>query len=80
MAKGYEGLIPLRKTSKAKSKESEGRTQKDAQGKRMDDEGGSGIEESGVSYSSWQGEKSFEIKDYRKPEKRDFGLGWNWYV
>ncbi|MCW7077605.1 MAG: hypothetical protein OCU22_00525 [Canidatus Methanoxibalbensis ujae] len=53
---GYEGLIPLRKTSKAKSKESEGRTQRDVQGKRMDDEGGSGIEESGVSYSSWRGE------------------------
>ena len=77
MAKGYEGLIPQQEEDQ-QSKESEGRTQRDAQGKRMDDEGGSGIEESGVSYSSWQGEKSFEIKDYRKPEKRDFGLGWNW--
>jgi len=37
MAKGYEGLIPQQEEDQ-QSKESEGRTQRDAQGKRMDDE------------------------------------------
>ena len=32
------------------------------------------------NHMSWRGEKSFEIKDYRKPDKKDLkpGLGWNW--